>query len=161
MSKFKVGDRVIVSDNSDANVAYRRGEKHTIIRVNDGGSSYEIDNVAESNWYPYELDLIKEKTMSTAKYYRVLKDHPYLEIGAIIGNADKADQYRVVDSVFLKEEVTDNIPDGLYVYEAAPVVEHAPEFYERVYAIGKLEKMLFGNKKQAQAAAATIYKEGK
>lgn len=88
------------------------------------------------------------------KYYRALRETPLWEEGAIISNKDCNDRYKAVDGVWLKE--IEGIDESWY--EGAAPVENQPEWFERVYPIGKLEKMVFGNKKQAKAAAAALYK---
>lgn len=88
------------------------------------------------------------------KYYRIIKDHPTWETGSIISNEEDSEQYRPVDEVFVKD--IEGITGSWY--EGNALVENQPEWFERVYPIGALEKMVFGNKKQAQAAAAALYK---
>lgn len=105
----------------------------------------------------------KENTMSTTtKYYRVIKDHAVYEENAIISNEIKSSEYITTDPIFLKEDMAERFEKAnKYYYEEALVVENCPELYERVYSIGKLEKAMFGNRKQAQAAAAALFKESK
>lgn len=91
------------------------------------------------------------------RYYKTLKETPLWEEGAIISNCKDSDSdygYRPVDTIFVKD--VDGLDDSWY--EGAKAVENQPDWFMRVYPIGKLEKMVFGDKKQAQAAAAVMYK---
>lgn len=90
------------------------------------------------------------------KFYRVIKDYTLWEVGAIVSNQNTEAEYHAVDAVFAKELDNGKTTEGYY--ECSAVVENCKEFFERVYPIGELKKMLFGNKKQAQAAAAALYK---
>lgn len=90
-------------------------------------------------------------------YYRVLKETPLWEEGAIIENNGEGGGYRPIDSVFVKD--VKGIDDSWY--EGDDAVENQPDWFERVYPIGKLNKTAFGTKKQAQAAAAALYEGDK
>ena len=89
------------------------------------------------------------------KYYKVIKDHPLFEVGAIVYNEDDTSQYVPINRVWYKELRNINMDD---FYECQNIVENSKDFFEEVYPIGNLKKMMFGNKKQAQAAAAALYK---
>ena len=69
------------------------------------------------------------------KYYRVIKDNPLWEVGAIVSNEQDDSQYLPIEDVWDKfEDQTE--------YLSAPCVEQSPKFFERVYK-SKGEKMLF------------------
>lgn len=90
------------------------------------------------------------------KYYRLIKEHPVWEVGAIVQQQDgDKGSYEPVDTIWNKD-----IFDEEDLTEYKTVVEKTP-WFERVYPIGKLEKMMFGTKKQAQAAAEALYKGDK
>ena len=75
--------------------------------------------------------------------------------GAIIEcNPDRDNGYTPVDDIWDHTESNGN------EYISSRIIEDEgnKEFFERVYPIGKLEKMVFGDKRQAQAAAAALHK---
>ena len=70
------------------------------------------------------------------KYFRVIKDNPLWEVGAIISNSRDSSQYYPINDVWMKvEKVHDE-------YLSAPIIETQPDFFERVYK-SEGEKMLF------------------
>lgn len=91
-----------------------------------------------------------------AKFYRVKQDNFLWNKGAILKCDEKVGPnggYYPIDDLWDQVEANDE-------YISVRIVE-APEnakFFERVYSLGALEKRLFGTKKQAQAAAAALYK---
>lgn len=64
-----------------------------------------------------------------ARYYKVIKDHPMWEIGAIISNKDDSRDYRPISDLFVKDinGVTEKW------YEGSALVENQSEWFERVY----------------------------
>lgn len=88
----------------------------------------------------------------SVKYYRVLKDTPLWNEGAIISN-EVSSRYSAVNDLWDALDLNNE-------YLTCHIIEspNNSQFFERVYPVGKLEKMLFGNKKQAQAAASVMYK---
>jgi hypothetical protein len=93
------------------------------------------------------------------KYYRVVKDHPFWELGAIISNESNEDYYLTTNDIFMKQDADGDDFESARGF-SSDIVEYS-DFFERVYPMGKLEKAMFGNKKQAQAAASALYKGGK
>lgn len=94
-----------------------------------------------------------------AKFYRVKQTNFLWDEGAIIERNEKLGLnggYYAIDDLWDRVDLGDE-------YISAGIIE-APEnakFFERVYPLGALEKKLFGTKKQAQAAAAALYKGDK
>lgn len=94
-----------------------------------------------------------------AKFYRVKQDNFLWDEGAILKCNEKLGSdggYSAIDDLWDRVDMGDE-------YISAGIIE-APEnakFFERVYSLGALEKKLFGTKKQAQAAAAALYKGDK
>ena len=94
-----------------------------------------------------------------AKFYRVKQGNFLWNEGAILERNEKLGSnggYCAIDDLWDQVEM-----NGEYI--SAHIIE-APEnakFFERVYPLGTLEKKLFGTKKQAQAAAAALYKGDK
>ena len=91
-----------------------------------------------------------------AKYYRVKKQTFMWDEGAIISDESSAGRYVSTSDVW------DRIP-GMSEYISANIIEHEnnSDFFEQVWPMGKLEKAVFGSRKQAQAAAAAVYKGDK
>lgn len=75
------------------------------------------------------------------RYYRVIKDTPLWEVGAILGNIDDRVQYVAIEDVWNKIEKCENF------YEHSNIIEHSPEFFERVYK-DQLDKAIFYTKDQ-------------
>lgn len=155
--KFKVGDKVkIIGTTPGCTSAL--GLTCTIKRIDSGSDlAYHVEGLPLSGaWYfsEYQLELItEEKSTMSKKYYRVVKEHPVWVVGAIIEN-DCGD-YSAIDDVFVNDF------KGLeHYFETDSVVEQS-DWFEQVYPISDLKKKLFGSKKQAQAAAAALYKGDK
>jgi hypothetical protein len=64
-----------------------------------------------------------------SKFYRVIKDHPLLDVGAILSNEKESRAYCPINDLFTKD-VKDIDEDW---YEMADLVENQPEWFERVY----------------------------
>lgn len=75
------------------------------------------------------------------KYYRIIKDHPCWEVGAIIRKDSDESSYSAIEDIWNKIEETENYADG------EEMVENQPEFYERVYK-DQLDKSIFYTKDQ-------------
>lgn len=98
------------------------------------------------------------------RYYRVIKEHPTWEIGAILKQKDQANENDIRNYTAISDVWDKELGKGVDVsgwWEGGTLVENQTEWFERVYPIGEVSKMLFGNKKQAQAAAAALYKGDK
>jgi hypothetical protein len=89
-----------------------------------------------------------------ARYFRVKVTNFMWEEGAILKS--EGDGYRAISSLWNK------VPLGSE-YISDRIIEHPDnrDLLQEVWPIGKLEKMVFGDKKQAQAAAAALYKGDK
>lgn len=91
-----------------------------------------------------------------ARFFRNKTGNFLWDEGAIVSNEHDEDGYKAISNIW------DHVGlDGEYI--TAKIIESPDnaDFFEEVWPIGKLEKMVFGNKKQAQAAAAVLYKGGK
>ena len=94
-----------------------------------------------------------------SKYYRVKQTNFMWDEGAILEHSHQhgnSGGYQPIEDLW-------NHVDLGTEYISAHIIEDEgnSEFFERVYPLGKLEQRLFGNKKQAQAAAAALYKGDK
>lgn len=92
-----------------------------------------------------------------SKYYKVLRETPYWEKGAIIKKDGDNSGYTPLDDLFLKDIKglsTEN-------YVESCVVESQPEWFERVYEVRVLGKARYLAKEHARKAHEDLYKEGK
>lgn len=103
----------------------------------------------QGTWASYKGEPIKEKKMSK-KYYRVLKDTPAWKQGAIVELDDN--EYKAINDLW---DNVENLKETYY--ETVQIVENSPEFFERVYAMGKAQKMLFVTKEKAQEMASKYF----
>lgn len=91
------------------------------------------------------------------KYYQVIKDTPAWEVGAIIqqGTGDESKRYYAISDLWDTPAAT----ECTNYYEAASVVENAPDYFQRVYEISVLGKAKYLVKDQAKKAHDKLYKE--
>ena len=73
------------------------------------------------------------------KYYRVTKDNPLWEVGAILKDSE-GNGYVGVEDIWDKHK-------SMSEYLSCNIIENSPEFFERVYT-DNLEKMIFKTKEQ-------------
>lgn len=158
---WKVGTKVII-DHSDDGELTDKGKKALIIEV--GSPAYGLndkyiyvlrgldDSFIGGHWAESELRLLsykKESTSMSKKYYRVIKDTPAWKQGAIIEEND--DGYKAINDLW------DGVEDLKDYEETTKVVENASDFFERVYAMGKAQKMVFVTKEKAQELASKYF----
>lgn len=77
------------------------------------------------------------------KYYRVIKDNPLWEVGAVLGQNARgvcSNGYVGIEDIWDKHK-------NMSEYLSFNIIENSPEFFERVYA-DNLEKMIFKTKEQ-------------
>lgn len=91
------------------------------------------------------------------KHYRVIKDHPLWEVGAILEKGDDGYNYKPISEIWTKDLVGEDIQDFA---EGASLVENQPEWFERVYEISILGKAKYLSKEAAKKAHDQLY-EGK
>ncbi len=72
------------------------------------------------------------------KYFRVIKDNPLWEVGAILSNSEGDRQFLPIEEIWNKN----NHPTE---YLSIEIVENQPDFFERVYK-SEWEKLLFMTK---------------
>lgn len=160
MAQFEIGDAVKLIQ-TDSRYIDAVGTRGTVVSVTTAGLRVRVHNTygRVHTWHKeYTKNLSKRENESmsdTTKYFRVIKEHPLWEVGAIISNEKKPTSYSPVVSVWNKFDDMETWTEG------ATLVEQQDEWFERVYPLGKLEKMVFGDKKQAQAAASALYKGDK
>lgn len=92
-----------------------------------------------------------------AKFYKVIKDHPYWEVGAVISNEDgddeKKNDYAAINDLWVKEVKDLGNPE-----EYKAVVENRPEWFERVYKVTVLKQAKYLTKEAAKKAHEELYK---
>lgn len=79
------------------------------------------------------------------RYYRVVKDHPLWEVGAILANKDNPKRVEPISDVWNKWETNESAGYGTTL-EAAEMSDH----YERVYEVGFIGKVKYLTKQAAQ-----------
>lgn len=85
------------------------------------------------------------------KYYRVLKDLPAVDEGAIL--EDVGNGYAPISDIW-NNEGTD--PNGTKF--ASYAIEHQPEWFERVYETSIFGKAAYATKEAAQALAKKMFR---
>lgn len=91
--------------------------------------------------------------MST-KYYKTLKETPMWEAGAIISNENNSTQYTPIDNIFERIDGTDGY------YEAKLIIESPDnkDWFERVYKVNLLTKVVYETKQKAKELIANNFK---
>lgn len=86
-----------------------------------------------------------------AKFYKVIKDHPTWEVGAILSNQKDSDRYYPISDLWVKdiEGVDENW------YEGKQLVENQTEWFTKVYEHKLIGKVKYLSKSEAQK----LYKE--
>lgn len=90
-----------------------------------------------------------------SKHYRVIKEHPLWEVGAILTNEHGG--YKAVDDFWTKE--IKGISDTSDYTEGEDLVEHQTEFFERVYKVNILKQVQYVSKEKAKDIHKKLYKE--
>jgi hypothetical protein len=89
------------------------------------------------------------------KYYRVLKDLPTLDAEAIL-KSDSDGNYIPIEDFWCTDAVKDG--DINMSYLAGYAVEHAPDWFERVYEMSAFGKMVYVTKDEAIKQASRFFK---
>lgn len=99
------------------------------------------------------LKTTKEQKAVSKKFYKVIKDNPLWEVGAILEL--KNDQYHALDGVDMWDKC-EELKDSWLGFR---VVEKSPDFFEKVYPVNLLTKTVYKCKAEAQEIWNTIYKD--
>ncbi len=87
------------------------------------------------------------------KYYRVIEDTFMWEKGAIISDKNESKKYRSIDPIWDKtEDQTEYISDSIIEDEVNK------KFFERVYPVNLITKVVYRLKAEAKAALEKEYK---
>lgn len=89
------------------------------------------------------------------KYYRVIKDHPLWEVGALLSNTTNPSYYQPLDDLHVKSL---SGVEGEKWHEGAALVENQPEWFERVYKVSVLKQTKYLAKEAARKAHDELYK---
>jgi hypothetical protein len=143
---FKVGDGVKL-----IKVDYRYsdcvGDLAIVIEVNSETIAVRTERGYHHTWHKSYTKVIKEQTMST-KYYRNLKDNFLWDAGAILSDDCGDDGYMPINDLWNHTEKN----GSEYISRCIVEAEDNSDMFERVYPIGDIKKMLFGNRAAAKAA---------
>lgn len=91
------------------------------------------------------------------RYYRVIKDHPLWDVGAILSNEDNSDNYRPISDIFTKELDVKGQSFESWT-EGRELVENQPEFFERVHKVNVLKQAKYVTKTEARKLHDKLYK---
>lgn len=145
---FKCGDKVKLV-KVDHRYSSNVGDEGVVVAVYSDTLQVECNGYDGYRWHKEYTKKIGENEVSnTVKYYRNLKDNFLWDAGAVLSDDIDADGYKAVSDLWDKTEHN----EGEYISRRIVEAEENKDMFERVYPIGKLEKMVFGNRKAARAA---------
>lgn len=148
---FKIGDQVeiVYNDNgSDSYVGHVGNIRHI---DNEETHPYAISG-CPMTWAAEEIRLYKEGLVSqNDKYYLSKNDCPLFKKGAILLKKTGETIYRPISDLWTVVEGTEE-----YGY-VADVVEKNPDWFERVYNVGKGDKKVFATKDKARELSSSMF----
>lgn len=140
---FKEGDKVIINQACSGT---RVGEIYTVDSYQElipsggqeGGCSCPAywELVTENN---------NKQSTSMNKFYRVKKDTPTMLAGCVV-KKNSSGGYSPINDLFL----TDAVEEGASLNYTAYNIEHATDWYERVYEINLITKTVYKLKEEAK-----------
>ncbi len=87
------------------------------------------------------------------KYYKVIKENFLWEVGAILqNNANGGEGFTPIDEIYKKHEKSDE-------YITANIVEKSPDYFQRVWKVDLLTRVVYETKDKAKELLARQYKE--
>lgn len=89
------------------------------------------------------------------RYYRLKKDTSGLLKGAILRKTEDVNYYSPMNELYH----TDSIEEGVTPRYTSYGVEHAPDWYERVYPVNLLTKTVYKLKEEAKQLFEKEYTE--
>lgn len=108
-----------------------------------GNGQYKVGHTTN---FKDDGDMIKLTSNNTmTKFYRLKKDHPGLEVGAVLSNEENSKEYAPINNLFLK-----TVLEGVPFCEMNTLVENSPEWFERVYPVSLLTKTVYKVKAEAR-----------
>lgn len=84
------------------------------------------------------------------KYFRVIKENFLWEVGAILKLRDAGDGYIPVDDIYKKHDGSE--------YITSKIVEGSPDYFERVYKVDLVTRVVYEVKDKAKEILAKSYK---
>lgn len=153
---FKSGDKVELVE-VDYRYSNEVGDVGVVISVNDAEATLyvKVEGRGYYTWHQEYTKKVKGESDMSVKYYRNLKDNFLWLEGAILSDENEADGYQPINDLWDKTEKN----GSEYISRRIVEAEENKDCFERVYPIGDIKKMLFGNKAAARAAVnAGAYK---
>lgn len=99
----------------------------------------------------------KKMNNNTPKMYRLLQDVPYFTAGAIFKYDDA--EYIPIEDYWYTDAANKSLETGIGTPCMTKCeVEYSPEFFERIYEISKLGKMVYVTKEAAIKEASKFFK---
>ncbi len=146
--QFKVGDRFKVVNNHPNNPNYE-GKIGTVEEVRSPGKyKIKFEGHSSANYWDDDgdMELISNNisAISMDKFYRVKKDLPWVTVGAVLKKVGS--NYKLVNDLY----TTDAVEEGQDLHFIAYGIEHAPEWFERVYEVSLLTKTVYKLKEEAK-----------
>lgn len=145
--KFKVGDRVrcFYNDNGMNQYVGQEGKVTVIGRSgNPQRYPYSVD-FANACFGDHELELINgNNSISMDKHYRLKKDLPGITAGAVLKKFGSV--YEPINDLYNTDAVEEGTTPRYNIYS----VEHAAEWFERVYPVNLLTKTVYKLKEEAK-----------
>lgn len=159
--QFKVGDKFKVVGNIPCNKGLE-GKIGTVVKVfSTTYKQYEVlweeSGGVSENWTDEgDMELIsnKKEEKNMAKFYRVKKETPAWEAGAVVSNEKDSAKYKTINDLWDKECI-----EGIEYWESLKVVESSPEWFERVYPVNLIKKTVYKLKAQAQELLSKEHSE--
>ncbi len=154
MAKFNLGDTVRITSlvGSDIDYDVKVGEEFVVSRVVEYSAPDDVDN----KYYGYkmegrymvekqlELVTIHNQINTMEKYYRLKKDLPGSLAGCVVKK--DGDGYSPINDLF----DTDAVDEGQEIFYSGYTIEHAPDWWERVYPINLITKTVYKLKEEAK-----------
>lgn len=87
------------------------------------------------------------------KFYRVLKESPLWDEGAIISDETygSGNGYKAIDQVYVHDKCE-------HEYISSPIVESQPDWFERVYPVNLVSKTVYKLKAEAKEILSKLHK---
>lgn len=143
---FKQGD-VVELFKTDSRYSDHVGDIGVVYSVYDSTLQVAVNGFIHT-WDKKYTKLAKGNSTMAIKYYRNLKDNFLWDAGAILSDEISSDGYMPINDLWNHTEHNGEEYISRRIVEA----EDNSDMFERVYPIGDLKKMLFGNKAAAKAA---------
>lgn len=85
------------------------------------------------------------------KYYKVIKENFLWEVGAILQKNTSGNGYEPIDDIF-------KIFPDTNEYISSNIVEKSPEYFQRVYKVDLVTRVVYETKDRAKEIISKMYK---